>query len=316
MSDTAISWFYHQDGDRKGPFTSEQIGTLIRAGVVDGHTKVWSETLGEWTPLFRTELRALLGDRAVEPSPLPAEEPVAKAAPAYDAAAFSQPFDPAVVVGQDAPHPAAAPARTYPLRDNRGLAKVLRALIWVNGLISVWEFGLILKAKGGIEAQYRMAKWLETNDTVLLIVGVLFLVTIAVFLWWKYRSTANLFHLRGPQTIALAGAVYWYFVPVAWFWKPYEAMQNLYRGFNAGDPAHNRQHNQAQVQVWWLCFWGAAAIAAAVVVLTPDPVQTVPQAKFYVFGSMAVCVVEGLWCLFAAQLVKAISAAEARAMGQ
>lgn len=314
MSDTAISWFYHQDGDRKGPFTSEQIGTLIRAGVVDGHTKVWSETLGEWSPLFRTELRALLGDRAVEPPPLPAEEPAAKAAPAYDRAAFSQPFDPAVVAEQAAPNPAAAPARTYPLRDNRGLAKVLWALIWVNAFTGFLQGLLILKAKGGLEAQYRMAKWLETDDTILLIVAVPFLVTIAVFLWWKYRSTANLFRLQGPQTVTPAGAVYWYFVPVAWFWKPYQAMENLYRGFNAGDPVHNRDHNE--VQWWWLFFWSSAAIALALGMLTPDPVQTLPQAKFYVYGSLAALAAEFMWCVFAARLVKAISAAEARAMGQ
>lgn len=286
MSDTAISWFYHQDGDRKGPFTSEQIGTLIRAGVIGEHTRMWSEKLGEWTPLFRTELRALLGDRAVEPPPLPAAEPATKA----------------------------APARTYPLRDNRGLAKVLWALIWVNAFTGFLQGLLILKAKGGLEAQYRMAKWLETDDTILLIVAVPFLVTIAVFLWWKYRSTANLSRLQGPQTVTPAGAVYWYFVPVAWFWKPYQAMENLYRGFNAGDPVHNRDHNE--VQWWWLFFWSSAAIALALGMLTPDPVQTLPQAKFYVYGSLAALAAEFMWCVFAARLVKAISAAEARAMGQ
>ena len=62
MNVQAAGWFYQANNDRKGPFSSEQMSALLMAGAITEHTKVWSETLAEWTPLFRTELRALLGD--------------------------------------------------------------------------------------------------------------------------------------------------------------------------------------------------------------------------------------------------------------
>lgn len=315
MSDADISWFYNYDGNKKGPFKANEIDALIRAGVVDEHTKVWSEILGEWTPLFRTELRTLLGDKTIQPPPLPESPPLGltTAPPAL----FPQPLDPAVGAGSGWRGPAAqtgtfsaAPhAASYPLRDNRTLGKVLYWLIWINFAISFIQAGLIVKTKGGIEAQYRKAMWLETDNTAIAITILPFLVTIVIFLWWKYRSTANLFHLRGPQTITPAGAVYWYFVPIAWFWKPYEAMRNLVNGYHAKD-------DKSLLQTWWLLFWGGIAAVILMMIIMPDPVRTLSDARTYVWGYIVSYGLDALWCWIASKLVKEIVAAEAKALGQ
>ena len=88
---------------------------------------------------------------------------------------------------------------------------------------------------------------LETNQWVLAITIVPFLINMILFLQWKYRSTSNAFSRIGPQTITPAGAVYWYFVPVAWFWKPYEAMLNLKNAYHAEGKYRGVRHLRRQV---------------------------------------------------------------------
>lgn len=74
MSDIGARWFYSAGDDRKGPFSELQIGALLLAGAIDEHTKVWSEDIADWTPLFRTDLRKLLGDKQIAPPNVPPAE--------------------------------------------------------------------------------------------------------------------------------------------------------------------------------------------------------------------------------------------------
>ncbi|TPL78846.1 DUF4328 domain-containing protein [Mesorhizobium sp. B2-3-13] len=56
-----------------------------------------------------------------------------------------------------------------------------------------------------------------------------------------------------PKRTTQRGAVYWYFVPVMWFWKPFEAMGNLWRGFKVPDNAGT------WLGLWWLLWCGGFA---------------------------------------------------------
>lgn len=313
MSDGIVSWFYNQDGNTKGPFKPNEIDALIRAGAVDEHTKMWSERVAEWTPLYRTELRALLGDKAIQPPPLSANpQPPRDAAGADVAKANPPPYEAArspFAQPQVQRTPPAQPntvSAARALHDNRSLANVVRGLVWFTGFLALVQAVAIFKTGGGAEGQYRMARQIENEFGPFAAIFVV--ATSVVFLVWKYRATDNLFRFRGAQTITPAGAVYWYFVPVAWFWKPYEAMRNLVDGFGSDD--------RTGVQAWWLLFWIAAAIAVFIAIVTPDPVRTVSQARIYAWGCIVMSVVEALWCWVAADLVKSIAAAESKSLNQ
>ncbi len=296
MSDGVVSWFYNQDGNTKGPFKTNEIDALIRAGAVDAHTKMWSEQLAEWTPLYRTELRSLLGDAIVQPPPLAkdATPPRAPVRPPHE--------NPAASPQRAAP---SAPAAVYSQFNNQTVASVLRGLLWFAGFLSLIQAGVILKA-GRAEAQLRITRQIENEFAPF--AAVLLLATAVLFLWWKYRSTSNLFRLRGTQSITPGGAVYWYFVPVAWFWKPYEAMRNLNSGYGGGD--------ETKMQAWWGLFWAVAAIAVFLAIAVPDPVRTIGQARVYAWGSIVMHAVEALSCWAAAELVKTISEAEVKSLAQ
>lgn len=291
MSEIANAWFYAAGHDRKGPFDPAEVKALIRAGVLTEHTKMWSETQPDWTPLFKTELRTLLPQAVIGPPPLPAEGGVPQARH---------------VAGPVFLHET-APARGGLLYDNRTLAQVVRALIWVNFFASIIQVGVIAKARGGLEGQYRVAVLLE-DERLAMVLLALFAAAAIPFLWLQYRSTANLVVLRGRQSVTPAGAVYWYFVPIAWFWKPYEAMRNLVIGFGSAE--------RAWVGIWWALYWGGLVVAVIVagIVASMERVETIAQAQFYVWSSVAVYLVDAAWMASAATLVKSIASAETTAI--
>lgn len=276
MSAETAGWFYDFNNERKGPFSTEQVSALLTAGVITEHTKVWSEALAEWTPLFRTELRALLGERPVTPP------------------ALGQP------AGSKAP-------TSYPVYNNRRLGTILRwASLFCAGF-SILPIVQIVQKKT-IEEQYAAIKFYE-SDAALMVFGVPMLITVILFLLWKYRATANLFNVVGNQTVTPAGAVYWYFVPFLWFRKPYEAMRNLWNGFGA-----DSQYIYL-LGAWWLTWWAGAGAAVLAGIVLPDEVKLVSEAKAYVFWNVAISGIDGLSFFFAADIIKRISEAETNRMG-
>ena len=289
MNVQTAGWFYQANNDRKGPFSSEQMSALLTAGAITEHTKVWSEALAEWTPLFRTELRALLGEKPIAPPDF-------------------EPADTKAAFVQADPMPAAPSASnvTYPRYDNRTLGKFVR---WTS---MVW-FGLSLavivqtaRAKT-LEKQVQTVQFFE-SEVVAMVTLPLLLVMIAAFLLWKYRATANVFNIAGQQTITPAGAVYWYFVPVFWFWKPYEAMRNLWNGFGT------EKSKVFLLHAWWGLWWLSIAAVIVGAIYTPEALSTVSDANTYLFWSYVVYGADALSFFLAAELIKEISEAESQAM--
>ncbi|MCY0148923.1 GYF domain-containing protein [Hoeflea sp. G2-23] len=239
MGDLVAHWYYVQSGEKKGPFAPDQIKTLIQAGVIDGHTSVWSEVSGEWKPLNQTELQGLVSDKTSSPN-IPANTAISKEQAESDEAALSKLFD---APRETSPHqskPTVSPPpnhqKTYDHNHfyrNNTLSSALRFFVWINIIIASGEFYGIYKVKNDINQSYRKVLYFESSEWLSVIFTPI-LIGVVLFMMWKYRSTANLIRLRGGQSVTAAGAVYWYFVPIAWFWKPYQAMRNLLDGYDIG----------------------------------------------------------------------------------
>ena len=193
--------------------------------------------------------------------------------------------------------------------DISGVAKGLRWLIKACAVISGLSAFLIIK-QSGVQKKFDMVYALENNPFFLSITVIPFLITMALFLFWKKKSTDNLFILRGPQSITPAGAVYWYFVPVAWFWKPYEAMRNLAFGFGI------KTENRPVLPIWWGLFWGSAALMLFVAASLPENITTQQQAKFYVNWSIALYVIDAIALMAAWAVVDEVTKAQEKALRQ
>jgi len=54
--DDKAVWYYELQGAAKGPVTRSDIKAMLLSKTINGSTLVWTEDLGEWTPVSRTTL--------------------------------------------------------------------------------------------------------------------------------------------------------------------------------------------------------------------------------------------------------------------
>ena len=82
--------------------------------------------------------------------------------------------------------------------------------------------------------------------------GVAALTTAVVVSRWIYRANSNARALGAAEmAFTPGGAVGWYFVPIANFWKPYQAMREIWKA-SASPFGWQRQRVSALLPCWWL----------------------------------------------------------------
>ncbi len=149
-------------------------------------------------------------------------------------------------------------------RDPTMLTRWTRVFLYANialSLVSVWEVASGLPGDGGEGSQanqtFGAIAWGLTNTGIMLITGILVLN-------WIHRANHNARQLGAADMHFTPGwAVGWYFVPVAWFWKPYQAMREIWRA--SVNPSNWRGAPASPLLRWWwglwiVPFWGASIV--------------------------------------------------------
>ncbi len=94
------------------------------------------------------------------------------------------------------------------------------------------------------------------------------LITAILVLAWIHRANHNARHLgAGDMKYTPGWAVGWYFVPIAWFWKPYQAMKEIWQA--SANPSDWHGQTVSPLLLWWwalwiLPFWGVSLVDWAV----------------------------------------------------
>lgn len=88
---------------------------------------------------------------------------------------------------------------------------------------------------------------------------------------WSYRAMAQA-HRREPTlTISPVWSVGWYLVPIAWYWKPYEAMREIWKG-SASDA---QLAERTTLIAWWWGAWVVRGVLDPLLFLLPGMPFTV-----------------------------------------
>jgi len=89
----------------------------------------------------------------------------------------------------------------------------------------------------------------------------IWLVSVIFFLYWFYNAYENLssFGTIGLRSTPGRAVIYW-FVPIIQLWKPYKAMQEIWKASNPNIHTSNNQewHRNKRsytILVWWIIFW-------------------------------------------------------------
>ncbi|TDV16306.1 DUF4339 domain-containing protein [Paraburkholderia caballeronis] len=61
------TWHYEKNGERLGPVSDADIGTLVGNRAINGQTLVWQQGFHDWKPLSQTPLASHLGNVGAPP---------------------------------------------------------------------------------------------------------------------------------------------------------------------------------------------------------------------------------------------------------
>ena len=151
-------------------------------------------------------------------------------------------------------------------RDPTTLTKwttgILYAFVAVM-LVAVWTHAGELLGRGGPESLAGLLAGIPLLDSLGRLIGSVWeivseiaagLVTAILLLAWIYRANYNARALGAADMAFTPGwAVGWHFIPIAWFWKPYQAMREIWQA--SVSPADWKQEVGSPLLVWWWALW-------------------------------------------------------------
>lgn len=109
-------------------------------------------------------------------------------------------------------------------------------------------------------------------DNVYVIIGIFVLIlsillTITL-LFWYYRSNKNIHSFGAKEVSSPRMAVIWWFVPIAFLWKPYHVTQQIWRASNpeiklANGTEWKNVPSSKIIKLWWFLY--LASIVGSIV---------------------------------------------------
>lgn len=139
-------------------------------------------------------------------------------------------------------------------RDPTELAKWTKVFLYAGiavALVYAWDVVGDLRMGEGEASQEG-----RTLVSILWILArlVIGLGTPILVLTWIYRANHNARQLGAADMRFTPGwAVGWYFIPIAWFWKPYQAMTEIWRA--SVNPSDWRAVPVLPLLRWWWGLW-------------------------------------------------------------
>jgi hypothetical protein len=106
-----------------------------------------------------------------------------------------------------------------------------------------------------------------------LVLGGIHLTTSILFLMWIYRANFNARQL-GAQGMKFSPgrSVGFYFIPILWFWKPYQAMKEIWQ--TSKDPLSWKSVKPVSIlPLWWFLFLTENVLSNGSLKLSLSPVN-------------------------------------------
>lgn len=167
------------------------------------------------------------------------------------------------------PSPIVAPSPSF--RDPTKLTTWLKYFLYASIIIDaialfsgVLQYQLLSDFKLGVYSSEVLAtSAAESNDKRQQIIGVfqfgIAITTIILFAMWIYRASFNSRALGAQNMKFTPGwSVGYYFIPILWFWKPYQAMKEIWRASKA--PKSWGSVARGTVLPWWWFFFLISAM--------------------------------------------------------
>jgi len=143
-------------------------------------------------------------------------------------------------------------------KDPTTITKFLKTMLWISLGVVVLSLLSDLMQMNLLSAGYFSQAEAESNDIRQRIIGVLYLVAFIItgvtFLKWIYRANSNC-HGFGVQGMKFTPgwSIGYYFIPILNFFKPYQAMKEIWKVSENPDDWQNKKGSS--LLGWWWALW-------------------------------------------------------------
>ena len=130
-------------------------------------------------------------------------------------------------------------------------------------LVAAWSHAAEVFGGGGPESLATLLAGSPPIDSTARLVATLWdivetsaasVTTAILVLAWTHRANRNARQLGAADMAFSPGwAVGWHFVPIAWFWKPYQAMREIWQA--SASPAKWQRQAGSPLLAWWWGLW-------------------------------------------------------------
>jgi len=154
------------------------------------------------------------------------------------------------------------PGRPLPLTARATVASAFLGAAAVLNVVRVWaisnEAAILRAVRDG--RPFSLSDAQASDDRLAALAGW-YLIVIAgtgiAWCVWQHRAQANLRTLgRSGLEFTPGWAVGWWFVPIAWLWKPFQAVRELWKASDpATDPLGWRSARTWPLIGWWWACW-------------------------------------------------------------
>jgi hypothetical protein len=164
MSGESKKWFLARGGEKLGPFASEQLKEMGRAGQITGDMLVWREGMDNWQPV--TKVRGLQVTATIPDPPAPPQQPAITVAVVPSPSAAPMPVRGHVTIEKT--------SKSLKLQQLLGLACILSGLVIVAAAASA-------KEPGSQEPNPAI-----TVGSLLFVGGLVWRIVTRLRIWWHH----------------------------------------------------------------------------------------------------------------------------------
>ena len=207
------------------------------------------------------------------------------------------PLEDELITGHD-PATYAQPAHGNPYRSLRARSNwtvgLLFAVCAASGLSMLAAFNvldMVWQAEAGqFISLIDFDEAVSNLDAMSRIASLVRLPTVIVFLMWMHRASKNIESLGAHgQRFSPAWAVGWWFVPIMFFFRPYQVMAEIWRGSRSDAVLWGQDDWQSRpvspLLAWWWLLWIVALFTAPA--LEIDSVTLQDSSRALMFSVLA-----------------------------
>lgn len=149
---------------------------------------------------------------------------------------------------------------------SKSLTKWVRWFLYIQIFVAIislisgnMEYQLLSDYQNGVYTSQDLAVADgEANDKRQRIIAIIyfavFIISGIIILKWIYRANYNARQLGAKDMKFTPGwSVGWYFIPVFWLWKPYQAMKEIWKA--SYNPIDRGNTEVSAILPWWWFFW-------------------------------------------------------------